>query len=55
MLENLPDMVFGENPVLAGPCAGRPGVQPGYAGLPVKIPINTGFAPTEKLGRQRWR
>jgi hypothetical protein len=24
--ENLPDMVSSENPVLAGPCAGRPGV-----------------------------
>jgi hypothetical protein len=25
-------MVSGENLVLAGPCTGRPGVQPGYAG-----------------------
>jgi hypothetical protein len=30
--ENLPEMVSGANPVLAGPCAGRPGVQPGHAG-----------------------
>jgi hypothetical protein len=66
--ENLLEMISGEEPVRIGTCTrapGHAGLKPASrcttrsrrveTGLPVKIPVHTGFAPTKKLGRwKRW-